>query len=120
MGKKQIKKGKTPSFIRKLVQILEVSFIFIQNDNFDDLVSWLDGGNGFQILNASRFSDEVLPIYFKHKNLASFIRQLNMYDFLRPKDSNQYVYTHPKFIRGNTNAMRFITRKIATGTLEEK
>lgn len=120
MGKKQNKKGKTPSFIRKLVQILEVSYIFIQDDKFGDLVSWLNEGNGFQILNASRFSEEVLPIYFKHKNLASFIRQLNMYDFLRPKDSSQYVYVHPKFIRGNTNAMRFIARKIATEPPVEK
>lgn len=43
-----------------------------------------------------------------------------MYDFLRPKDSNQYVYCHPKFIRGNTNAMRFIKRKNAIETQEEK
>lgn len=43
-----------------------------------------------------------------------------MYGFVRPKDSDQYVYYHERFQRGNTNAMRFIRRKNAAGTPEGK
>lgn len=35
-------------------------------------------GRSFIIKNQSRFSKELLPLYFKHNNMASFIRQLNM------------------------------------------
>jgi hypothetical protein len=78
-------------------------------------VAWLPEMNGFQIFNTSRFIDEVLPNFFRHKNMASFVRQLNMYGFNRPKDSDQHVYFHPRFIKGNMNSMRQIQRKAPEG-----
>lgn len=44
--------------------------------------------------------------------MASFVRQLNMYGFSRPKESNQNIYSHPSFIKGNLNSMRQIERKV--------
>lgn len=44
--------------------------------------------------------------------MASFVRQLNMYGFVRPRDSNQHVYCHPRFVRKNLNSMRQIKRKV--------
>lgn len=35
-------------------------------------------GNSFLVLDEQRFAKEILPKYFKHNNMASFIRQLNM------------------------------------------
>jgi len=38
----------------------------------------LQNGRSFHILDQARFAKEILPLYFKHNNIASFIRQLNM------------------------------------------
>lgn len=36
-----------------------------------------------------------------------------MYGFVRPKEYNQNVYKNARFMRGNFNSMRQISRKIA-------
>ena len=46
-----------------------------------DTIGWTAEGDSFSIKSVSKFTEDVLPIYFKHKNFASFIRQLNMYGF---------------------------------------
>jgi hypothetical protein len=35
-----------------------------------------------------------------------------MYGFCRPKDSDQNVYIHPRFQKGNLNSMKLIKRKV--------
>lgn len=35
-------------------------------------------GTSFHVFDQGRFAKEVLPKYFKHNNMASFVRQLNM------------------------------------------
>lgn len=40
-------------------------------------VSW-QSGNSFHVLDQGQFAKDVLPKYFKHNNMASFVRQLNM------------------------------------------
>lgn len=47
--------------------------------------------------------------------MSSFVRQLNMYGFNRPKESDQHVYYHPRFIKGNMNSMRQIQRRTPEG-----
>ena len=47
----------------------------------DNLIAWGEDGNSFIIKNQSEFTKTMLPYYYKHSNMASFVRQLNMYGF---------------------------------------
>ncbi len=42
------------------------------------MLSFFQNGRSFHIYDQAQFSKEILPLYFKHNNIASFIRQLNM------------------------------------------
>ena len=47
----------------------------------DNLIGWSDDGGSFIIKNQGEFTKTMLPYYYKHSNMASFVRQLNMYGF---------------------------------------
>ena len=47
----------------------------------DDYICWTDDGTSFRIRDQSQFASCLLPYYYKHSNMASFVRQLNMYGF---------------------------------------
>ncbi|KAB8627239.1 hypothetical protein FH972_026072 [Carpinus fangiana] len=63
-----------PPFIQKLSS-------FLDNNNNTDLIRWSQDGNSFVVLDEDEFAKTLIPELFKHKNYASFVRQLNMYGF---------------------------------------
>lgn len=65
-----------PPFIEKLYTILEVLFGSIQNDLYRDCIGWLDNGKMFKIRSEALFVERVLPKFFKHSKIESFIRQV--------------------------------------------
>ncbi len=62
------------AFLLKLYKLLD------DPNNFD-IVSWSRDGKSFIIKNKHKFCSQVLPNYFKHKNLDSFIRQVRSFNF---------------------------------------
>uniref|UniRef100_A0A8C4HFB6 HSF-type DNA-binding domain-containing protein n=1 Tax=Dicentrarchus labrax TaxID=13489 RepID=A0A8C4HFB6_DICLA len=84
--------------------------------------SLCQSGTSFHVFDQGRFSKEVLPKFFKHNNMASFIRQLNMYGFrkvvhieqggLVKPERDDTEFQHPFFIRGQEHLLENIKRKV--------
>lgn len=109
--------AKAPSndFVRKLFGILE-------RCEYPDIVRWTEGGESFVVLDTGKFTTCILPNHFKHSNFASFVRQLNKYDFHKVKktpEEKQYSqygelsweFKHPFFLVHNESALDNIKRK---------
>lgn len=93
------------SFLQKI-------FDMLSNESLSNIVAWDSEGTEFVIFSMNEFAEKVLPIYFKHSNFASFIRQLNMYDFHKVRSNSQeHIYKHPLFIRGRPDLLKEIHRK---------
>jgi hypothetical protein len=99
-----------PPFLIKIYEILENPIHF-------DLISWNLEGNAFLIKNVTEFTEKVLPKYFKHNNFASFVRQLNLYDFHKSRyDNNGSEFYHRFFKRGERHLLGEIKRKMPNET----
>ena len=61
-------------FLTKLFQI-------VSNLATDQAIIWTPKGDSFVITDPETFARDILPTYFKHNNIRSFIRQLNTYGF---------------------------------------
>ncbi|CEI90423.1 hypothetical protein RMCBS344292_04748 [Rhizopus microsporus] len=111
--KRSSKKG-VSTFISKL-------FSIVNDAHNQHLIAWNNSGTSFFIYNATRFSQDILPIYFKHSNYSSFVRQLNMYGFHKinksprgQRGSNEYEvweFSHKNFQRDNPTLLEDIKRK---------
>uniref|UniRef100_A0A2K6TY07 Heat shock transcription factor 1 n=1 Tax=Saimiri boliviensis boliviensis TaxID=39432 RepID=A0A2K6TY07_SAIBB len=81
-------------------------------------------GNSFHVFDQGQFAKEVLPKYFKHNNMASFVRQLNMYGFrkvvhmeqggLVKPERDDTEFQHPCFLRGREQLLENIKRKVTS------
>ena len=83
----------------------------VADPNTDDYFTWTSDGSGLTILNVERFVSELLPLYFKHSNLSSFVRQLNTYGFSKiDHGDGPYIYSHPDFHRDFPERLALIQR----------
>lgn len=102
-----------PAFLVKLWKLVD-------DEKCNDLISWSSTGRSFIIHNQIRFAKDLLPLYFKHSNMASFIRQLNMYGFRKVANIDQGLRTereeveffHDFFVRGQECLLGLIKRKV--------
>ncbi|XP_004371561.1 heat shock factor protein 4 isoform X2 [Trichechus manatus latirostris] len=104
-----------PAFLGKL-------WALVGDPGTDHLIRWSPSGTSFLVSDQNRFAKEVLPQYFKHSNMASFVRQLNMYGFrkvvsieqgglLRP-ERDHVEFQHPSFVRGHEQLLERVRRKV--------
>ncbi|XP_048473227.1 heat shock factor protein 1 isoform X10 [Rhincodon typus] len=106
-----------PAFLTKL-------WTLIEDPDTNDLICWSASGNSFHVFDQGRFAKEVLPKYFKHNNMASFVRQLNMYGFrkvvnieqggLVKPEKDDTEFQHVYFIRGQEHLLENIKRKVTS------
>nr|AHI13794.1 heat shock factor 1 [Penaeus vannamei] len=105
--------GNVPAFLTKLWRLVD-------DVKTNDLICWTQNGRSFIIRNQARFSRDLLPQYYKHNNMASFVRQLNMYGFHKVVSADsgglrlerdEMEFAHPHFLRGQEALIENIKRK---------
>ncbi|KAG9237843.1 BRRG2, response regulator [Amylocarpus encephaloides] len=102
-------------FVRKLYKMLE-------DPSYESIVRWGEGGESFVVLENEKFTKSILPKHFKHSNFASFVRQLNKYDFHKVRQNNEdnvpsqygpnaWEFKHPEFQANKKDSLDNIRRK---------
>jgi osomolarity two-component system response regulator SKN7 len=61
----------------------------LENPSDESVVRWGNDGDSFVVLENEKFTKHILPKHFKHSNFASFVRQLNKYDFHKVRHNNE-------------------------------
>lgn len=84
----------------------------VSDPSTDSIVRWTEDGSAFVVLDEFAFARQLLPLYFRHKNFSSFIRQLNFYNFKKRQVDGKYIrLQHPYFKRGQLQLLQLIKRK---------
>jgi len=103
-----------PIFLRK-------TYLMI-NSCDQDIARWSDDGKCIVIQDPEAFAAKIIPNFFKHSNLPSFIRQLNFYGFRKLRRENlkevlsenynfrQLYFRHENFIRDRPELLMKIFR----------
>ncbi|KAF2859914.1 hypothetical protein K470DRAFT_218288 [Piedraia hortae CBS 480.64] len=110
------------AFIHKLYSMLE-------DPKIQHLISWSTSNDSFVMSPSSDFA-KVLAQYFKHGNISSFVRQLNIYGFHKVSDvfhtgspdSALWEFRHGagNFKRGDLAGLREIRRRASRHALIQR
>ncbi|KAL7987792.1 hypothetical protein Chor_006711 [Crotalus horridus] len=111
-----------PAFLSKL-------WALVGDAPSNQLITWSQNGQSFLVLDEQKFAKEILPKYFKHNNMASFVRQLNMYGFrkvvhvdsgiVKLERDGPVEFQHPYFKQGREDLLEHIKRKVSSSKPEE-
>ena len=90
-------------------------FNLVNNPDYQSLISWTKSGDQFIVYNPSEFAEKILSgNEFSSTNYASFVRQLNMYDFHKVKNKikdKSDVFYHKYFVKDRPSLLKNIRRK---------
>jgi heat shock transcription factor 1 len=96
-----------------LPAFLSKTFEIFSRADFASICGWNAAGDTIIIHDPDVFVKQVLPRFFKHRNLPSFVRQLNMYGFHKSVlDSNKREFRHKMFLRDKPQLLHLIKRKV--------
>ncbi|XP_067097673.1 heat shock factor protein 2 [Osmerus mordax] len=111
-----------PAFLTKL-------WTLVEDADTNEFICWSQEGNSFLVLDEQRFAKEILPKFFKHNNMASFVRQLNMYGFrkvmhidtgiVKLERDGPVEFQHPYFKHGQDDLLENIKRKVSNSRPED-
>lgn len=121
--------GAPPPFLTKTYEMVDDPLT-------NSIVSWSQSGLSFVVWDPPEFARELLPIFFKHNNFSSFVRQLNTYvssntsnssvffcihfecylisifgQGFRKVDREQWEFANEGFIKGRTHLLKSIHRR---------
>ena len=89
----------------------------LTNPDLADVVGWAPHGRSWRILKPRDFEIRVLPKYFEHSKLSSFVRQANGWGFRRLSQGyDKNAYYHEYFLR----AMPWLCKKMRRPKVAEK
>eukprot|EP00208_Stichococcus_sp_RCC1054_P000129 CAMPEP_0206147154 /NCGR_PEP_ID=MMETSP1473-20131121/32573_1 /ASSEMBLY_ACC=CAM_ASM_001109 /TAXON_ID=1461547 /ORGANISM="Stichococcus sp, Strain RCC1054" /LENGTH=535 /DNA_ID=CAMNT_0053543987 /DNA_START=175 /DNA_END=1782 /DNA_ORIENTATION=+ len=91
------------------------TFDLVSDPETDDVVAWTEDGRSFVVFKQDMFSRNLLPLFFKHNNFSSFVRQLNTYGF-RKVDADRWEFSQEHFRRGRPELLTQIQRRRAGTT----
>ncbi|XP_028653619.1 heat shock factor protein 2 [Erpetoichthys calabaricus] len=111
-----------PAFLTKL-------WTLVEDSDTNEFICWNQNGQSFLVLDEQRFAKEILPKFFKHNNMASFVRQLNMYGFrkvihmdtsiVKQERDGPIEFQHPFFKHGQDDLLENIKRKVSATKPED-
>lgn len=98
-------------------------YSIVNNPNNQGIISWNKAGDQFIIHNPSEFSEKILSgSDFVSSNYASFVRQLNIYDFHKVKNrikDQSNTFCNKFFLKDRPSLLRHIKRKVVSSTNPE-
>lgn len=92
---------------------IETLYNMVHTPENEQAIGFAADGVSLEVRNTIFFSTNVLPKHFKHRNVSSFIRQLNNYGF-RTVPSVKGVFqtfVHDNFLKDRRDLIKFITRR---------
>jgi len=91
------------TFPMKLLQILS-------RDDISDIITWMPHGRSFIFIDPERFTNEILPNYFRKSKFSSFIRKLYRWGFRQiRKGPDSDSYFHLLFQREKKSLMKHLS-----------
>src|SRR3989344_2569953 len=93
------KKKKLPPFVSKL-------YAMVEDPATNNIISWgdLTSQDSFVVHRVEDFTTDILPLYFKHSNFCSFIRQVNTYGFTKTSPDT-WEFQNPFFAQGKRSSL---------------
>ncbi|CAM6003419.1 unnamed protein product [Sphagnum balticum] len=90
---------------------LTKTYHLVSNPETDCIVSWKDSDtSSFVVWRPPEFARDLLPLYFKHSNFSSFVRQLNTYGF-KKLVPYRWEFGNDFFRRGQIHLLSKIHRR---------